>query len=180
LITLELIKHAQSGDRDALTEILRLVEHQVYQTAYYMLRNEQDALDLAQEALLRIYTKIHTYQERAQFKTWVQRIVVNVCIDFYRVKKPTISVEEFDLTFVDHENVETAVMRKFSAQALHEAIEHLNTHYRTAILLRYLHDFSYQEISDTMELPMNTVKSYIFRAKQQLNAVLSQSVHKEG
>ena len=64
-----LIKAAQSGDRDALITLLREIETQVYRTAYYILNNEQDALDASQEALIRIYTKIGSYEEKALFKT---------------------------------------------------------------------------------------------------------------
>ena len=64
----ELIRAAQSGDRDALITLLREIEQHVYRTAYYILNNEQDALDAAQEALIRIYTKINSYEEKAHLK----------------------------------------------------------------------------------------------------------------
>lgn len=86
MVEQELIRAAQTGDRDALITLLREIENQVYRTAYYILNDEQDAHDAAQEALIRIYTKIDTYEEKAQFKTWVQRIVTNICIDKFRRK----------------------------------------------------------------------------------------------
>lgn len=64
----ELIRAAQSGDRDALITLLRDIEQHVYRTAYYILNNEQDALDAAQEALIRIYTKINSYEEKPNSK----------------------------------------------------------------------------------------------------------------
>jgi len=167
-----LIRAAQTGDRDALITLLREIETHVYRTAYYILNNEQDALDAAQEALIRIYTKIDSYEEKAQFKTWVQRIVTNICIDKFRRKKPTVSIEEHELVFQGKESVEREVMSGYLAQDIREAIDRLPEHHRTVVVLRYLQDFSYNEIADSLNLPLNTVKSYLFRARQQLQHLL--------
>lgn len=172
MVALEMIKAAQAGDRDALITLLREIENHVYRTAYYIVGNEQDAMDAAQEALIRIYTKIGSYEEKAQFKTWVQRIVTNICIDRFRRLKPTVSIEEHDMVFRSEKNVEDEVISTHIAKDIREAIERLPEHYRTVVVLRYLHDFSYNEIAETLNLPLNTVKSYLFRARQQLQTLL--------
>ncbi|KOP64250.1 RNA polymerase sigma factor [Paenibacillus solani] len=173
-----LIRAAQSGDRDALITLLREIEQHVYRTAYYILKNEQDAMDAAQEALIRIYTKINSYEEKAQFKTWVQRIVTNICIDKFRRTKPTVSIDEHDLVFRDKLDVEREVMSGYLAEDIKEAINLLPDHHRTVIVLRYLQDLSYNEIADCLNLPLNTVKSYLFRARQQLQNMLQE--HQKG
>ena len=173
-----LIRAAQSGDRDALITLLREIEQHVYRTAYYILKNEQDALDASQEALIRIYTKITSYEEKAQFKTWVQRIVTNICIDKFRRNKPTVSIDEHELVFEDRANVEREVMTGYLAQDIQEAIQKLPEHHRLVIVLRYLQDLSYNEIADCLNLPLNTVKSYLFRARQQLQNMLQE--HQKG
>ncbi len=167
-----LIKAAQAGDREALVTLLREIEHQVYRTAYYLLNNEQDALDASQDALIRIYTKIGSYEEKAQFRTWVQRIVTNICIDKFRRKKPSVSIEEHEMVFQAGDNVETEVLSAYAAEEIREAIGKLPEHHRTVVVLRYLQDFSYNEIADSLNLPLNTVKSYLFRARQQLQILL--------
>lgn len=167
-----LIKAAQSGDREALITLLREIENHVYRTAYYILNNEQDALDASQEALIRVYTKIDTYEEKAQFKTWVQRIVTNICIDKFRKTKPTVSIEEHEMVFQDKSSVEHDVMNCFAMEEIKQAIEQLPEHHRTVVILRYLQDFSYNEIAASLDLPLNTVKSYLFRARQQLQHLL--------
>lgn len=167
-----LIKAAQSGDGEALITLLREIETHVYRTAYYILNNEQDALDAAQEALIRIYTKIGSYEEKAQFKTWVQRIVTNICIDKFRKNKPTVSIEEYDMVFREKQTVEDEVMSTFGVAEIQAAIEQLSEHHRTVVVLRYLHDFSYNEIAESLDLPLNTVKSYLFRARSQLQTLL--------
>jgi RNA polymerase sigma-70 factor (ECF subfamily) len=174
-----LIKAAQSGDREALVKLLREIESQVYRTAYYLLRHEQDALDVAQEALIKIYTKIDTYEEKAQFTTGVQRIVTNVCMDKVRSAKATISIDEHQLTFLAERDVEQTVVSLAVAQDVRRAIQQLPDHYRTVVILRYLQDFSYEEIAACLGLPLNTVKSYLYRAKFQLQSLLG-DYHKGG
>ncbi|HZG78387.1 MAG TPA: sigma-70 family RNA polymerase sigma factor [Paenibacillus sp.] len=174
MVEQNLIRAAQSGDRDALIALLREIETHVYRTAYYILNNEQDAMDAAQEALIRIYTKIDSYEEKAQFKTWVQRIVTNICIDKFRRAKASVSIEEHDMVFPTDNNVEEEVMASYAAKDIREAINQLPEHHRTVVVLRYLQDFSYTEISDSLGLPLNTVKSYLFRARRQLQTLLKE------
>jgi RNA polymerase sigma factor (sigma-70 family) len=168
----ELVRAAQSGDREALLTLLREIETHVYRTAYYMLGNEQDAMDASQEALIRIYTKIQSYEEKALFKTWVQRIVTNICIDKFRRTRPTVSIDEHEMTFTAPRSVEDEILAGDLSQAIREAIDLLPEHHRSVVVLRYLHDFSYNEIADSLQLPLNTVKSYLFRARQQLQTLL--------
>lgn len=172
MVEQELIRAAQSGDRDALITLLREIEQHVYKTAYYILNNEQDAHDAAQEALIRIYTKIGSYEEKAQFKTWVQRIVTNICIDKFRRAKPTVSIEEHEMVFQGRQNVEHEVLSGYLAEDIQQAINQLPEHHRSVVVLRYLQDFSYNEIAESMNLPLNTVKSYLYRARQQLQVLL--------
>jgi RNA polymerase sigma-70 factor (ECF subfamily) len=137
-----------------------------------MLNNEQDAMDASQEALIRIYKKIGSYEERALFKTWVQRIVTNICIDIFRRAKPSISIDEHDLVFPSAHSVEDEVLSAGAVHDIYEAMEKLPEHQRTVVILRYVNDFSYAEIAETLDLPINTVKSYLFRARQQLQVLL--------
>jgi RNA polymerase sigma-70 factor (ECF subfamily) len=168
----QLIRAAQSGDRDALIQLLREIETHVYRTAYYILGDEQDAMDAAQEALIRVYTKIHSYEEKALFKTWVQRIVTNICIDKFRRKKPVVSIDAHNMVFPTENHVEEALIAGHVAKDIREAIDKLPEHHRAVVVLRYLQDFSYNEIAESLDLPLNTVKSYLFRARQQLQTLL--------
>ena len=172
MVALDLIKAAQSGDRDALITLLREIETHIYRTAYYILNNEQDAKDASQEALIRIYTKIQSYEEKAQFKTWVQRIVTNICIDKFRRTKPSVSIDEHEMDFSSNHDLEEEVLSAYVAQDIRDAIDKLPEHHRSVVVLRYLQDCSYNEIADVLDLPLNTVKSYLFRARQQLQGLL--------
>lgn len=168
----ELVKAAQSGDHDAMVTLLREIEGYVYRTAYYIVGNEQDALDASQEALLRVYTRINSYKEKALFKTWVHRIVTNLCIDQFRRRKPTVSIDEHDMVFPTKDDVELESLSIFVAKDIEEAIVKLPDHHRAVVVLRYIQDLSYKEIAESLDLPLNTVKSYLFRARKQLQDLL--------
>ncbi|QOT00986.1 sigma-70 family RNA polymerase sigma factor [Brevibacterium sp. JNUCC-42] len=169
-----LIKKAQAGDQEAMVELLRSIENTVYRSAFYITGNEHDAMDVAQEALLRVFRKIGTFQEKAKFTTWVQRIVSNICMDRFRAKKETLSIDEYELTLQDKQNVEDTILLHSMSEDVHRAIAKLPEHYRVVVVLRYLQDFSYQEIADTLDVPLNTVKSYLFRARYQLQELLQE------
>ncbi|MNN66323.1 ECF RNA polymerase sigma factor SigW [compost metagenome] len=104
----------------------------------------------------------------------MQRIVTNLCIDKFRRTKPTVSIEQHDLIFTDHQTVEDEVMSTYIAQDIRKAIDKLPEHHRSVVVLRYLQDFSYNEIAESLDLPLNTVKSYLFRARQQLQGILKE------
>jgi len=172
VIAPELVKAAQSGERDAIITLLREIETPVYRTAFYMLGNEEDALDASQEALIRIYTKIGSYEEKALFTTWAQRIVTNICIDKFRKTKPAVSIDEHEMSFSAADNIEDEVISAYIAQDIKEAILKLPEQHRKVVVLRYIEDFSYHEIAESLDLPINTVKSYLFRARKQLQILL--------
>lgn len=174
LVDPELISAAKAGDRDAAVALLRQIETHVYRTAYYFLGNEHDAMDASQEAMLKIYTKLGSFEEKASFKTWVQRIVTNVCIDKFRRARPAVSIEAHDMVFSAGNQTEERVMAAAAAEEVREAISRLPDPQRAVVVLRYLQDLSYKEIADALNLPLNTVKSYLFRARQQLQILLQE------
>ncbi|GGK18322.1 RNA polymerase subunit sigma-24 [Caldalkalibacillus thermarum] len=170
----ELVKRAQEGNQDALLQLLREIESPLYRTAYYMLGHEQDALDMTQEALIRIYQNIHQFDKKAQFKTWAQRIVTNLCIDHFRQKKNTVSTDQHDhlLHQRQYDHVEQTVEQSILKDEIQQAISQLSEQQRAVVVLRYLQDFSYQEIADALDLPLNTVKSHLFRVRKELQRLL--------
>lgn len=177
----ELIQSAQAGDREALVQLLREVETPLYRTAFYILGNEHDALDATQDALIKIYRSFHTYKHKAKFSTWAQRIVTNVCIDKCRQRKENLSIDEHDFILNDQSKneVEEEMNRKLMSEDIKGAIKQLPEKHRSVVILRYIQELSYKEIADVVDLPINTVKSHLFRARQQLQELL-QDVQKGG
>ncbi|PTM59533.1 RNA polymerase sigma factor [Desmospora activa] len=167
MVDRECVRRAQAGDREAVVALLRELETPIYRTAYYTLGHEQDAMDAAQEALLRIYRKLNTFRGDADIRTWAQRIAVNTAIDAARRRKDVLSLQE------DRINGGSPVERSAIYTDVREAIRRLPEPQRSVVLLRHIQDFSYQEIADTLELPVNTVKSHLFRGRKKLMEWLS-------
>lgn len=168
----ELIQRAQAGERKALVEILRQLETPLYRTAYYFMGNEQDALDATQEALLKVYRYLPSYKGEAMIYTWAQRIVTNVCMDMFRKRKKVVLMEENYVQEDYHAGKE--IEKGAIISDLKQAIRRLPMPQQTAIILRYVQEYNYKEISEAMGLPLNTVKSHLFRGRKQLQKWLSE------
>lgn len=169
---LELIQLAKSGDNQALIQVLKSIEPSIYKTAFYFMGNEHDAKDVTQDALMKVYTKLHTFQEKAQFKTWVQRITTNLCMDYFRKKREEISIEGSELPLSLKENLEEDVETKLMLEEVIVEINLLSPPLKAVMILRYLHEFSYQEIATALDIPLNTVKSHLYRGRDHLQAVM--------
>lgn len=174
MVDVELIRAAKRGEREAIVQLLREIETPLYRTAFYLIGNEQDALDITQDALIRVYTNIANYREEAQFKTWAQRIVTNLCIDRFRKKRELVSIDEHEITLKSTQNVEEEILSYGMAEDIQRAIEKLPDHFRLVVVMRYIQDYSYNEISESLDLPLNTVKSHLFRARKLLQGLLQE------
>ncbi len=175
----QLILQAQQGDRAALEALLRSVERPIYKTAFYILQSEQDARDVTQEVLLRICRKIHLYEPRAIFKTWVLRITTNLCTDWLRQRKSNLSFDQLDYEWRAPSGTEHEAVTNLYREEVKEALQELPDSVRSVVLLRFVNEWSYQEISETTRMPLNTVKSHIHRARQWLAKRLMQETSEE-
>ncbi len=84
-----LTQRAKRGDREAFAELIEIYKDKIFQLAYRMVGNREDAEDIAQETFLRVYANLHAYDESYKFSTWIYRIATNLCIDRGRKKRPT-------------------------------------------------------------------------------------------
>lgn len=163
-----LIEQAKAGDQGAMVELLQAVERPIYNTAFYYMKNEHDAKDIAQEAMIRIYTKLDTFNGQAQFKTWAQRITINLCKDYFRSKKESLSIEGAELVLIAKVDLEQEITNNLVTENVIEIINTLPDLMRDVMILRYLQEFSYKEISETLNIPLNTVKSHLFRGRERI------------
>lgn len=180
MVSEETINLAKQGDRDALVSILKSAEHDIYQTAYYLTKNEADAKDLMQDTLIRVYQKFHTYQGQASIKVWAQRITTNLFLDKLRKKKAQLfSLDDHEAYhYIPDEgsSVEDQVEGHMKSREVRTAVSKLPEQYKIVIVLRYLQDMSYKEISETLEIPENTVKTHLFRARKLLKDILQNTI----
>jgi len=174
-----LIRRIQQGDAVAFDRLVELHGPRVYNLAYRMLGNAEDAQDVSQEAFLRIYDALPRFRGEASFTTWMYRIVTNVCRDELsrrRRRPPTLTeleVDDGDGAALDEllttgESAEDCVLRQERHQALHQAITALPAPFRAVLVLYDLQGFSYDEIAEMLRVNLGTVKSRLNRARNLL------------
>ena len=177
-----LVKKAKAGDGKAYDELILLYKDAVYSIIYRMVHNQQEAEDLSQEAFIKAYNSINSFNEEYAFSTWLFKIATNNCIDFFRKRKlKTYSMdqtvkykdEEFQQEYADDEpTVDYELVASEKSAMIRKAIYELPEKYRTAILLRHHEERSYEDIAQILKLPLGTVKARIFRAREMLKKSL--------
>lgn len=182
-----LVKKSQAGDVESFELLISSYDKRAYNIAYRIMGNEEDAKDMAQEALLRVFRSIKDFKGQSSFSTWLYRIVTNVCLDELRKRKnenyismdSSIQTEEGELHLElcsDKETPEVAYERTEQMELIKSAIRNLNEEYRSVIVLRDIQGFSYEEISNMLDCSLGTVKSRINRARNMLRDKLKSSM----
>ena len=179
-----LLEQAQSGDQAAFESLISSYEKLVFNVAFRMMGNRDDALDMSQEALIKVYRNIEKCAGITAFKAWICTITTNTCLDELR-KRKIRKAESLDSIYETEDGVKVkqtpandpgpseALLRKEDMRSIAEAINSLTDDYREAILLRDVNGLSYQEIADNLDLSIGTVKSRISRARGTLKQILS-------
>lgn len=143
-------------------------QHRVFRHCFYILHDENAAEDAAQEAFLRAFQKLHTFDStKASFKTWLLTIATRHCLDELRKKAP--------LPLHHSEYVESPLatpQQQAAAAELRDAVLRLPPRYRTVVSLYYWQGYSYEEIAAYMRVPIGSVRGWLHRAKRQLKEVL--------
>ena len=178
-----LLERSKAGDVAAFEILIEAYQKKIFNLAYRIVGNYDDAGDQAQEALIRIFKSIANFKEQSSFSTWVYRITTNVCLDEIRRKKNkrTLSLDE-EIHFEDGEMKRQIISddplpdeiaeREELRSIVSSAIESLPEEQRIVITLRDIQGLSYEEIAEVLDCPSGTVKSRINRARQALKIVL--------
>ena len=176
------LKRAVRGDETAFETLIAPYMDTTYRLCLRMMSNEQDAADMAQEALVRAWRSLSTYKAQSRFSTWLYRITQNVCLDELRKRKSRQmeSLQEMHESGFDpkdeSETPERAAESRETRAQLACAIGRLNDEHRAAILLRDVHGLSYEEIASVLDVNLNTVKSRIARARANLRSILEKDM----
>ncbi len=173
-----LIQRAQKGDHDAFAALVE--EHQlyIYNLALRVVKDENEALDLAQETFIRAWTALPNFKGQSQFRTWLYRIVTNLCYNrLPNLRRSLNDLGDDVMEEIPEPNFDTPAQSYETNETkryLQDAINALDSNYQLLITLRYQNELSYEEIASTLNLPLGTVKTGIFRAKEQLRKSLAQ------
>jgi RNA polymerase sigma-70 factor (ECF subfamily) len=169
-----LIERCLRGDQTAWETIVRQHWRKVFNVAYKFVGKHDEAEDLTQDIFLKIFRSLDTFDRRANFQTWLSTISRNLCIDHYRSvrkERDTIDrrVDASDLSPVSVDVSPYASLEQADlASLLQQALKMLTPSLRAVVLMRDIHELSYQEIADRLLLPEGTVKSRINRGRKQL------------
>lgn len=177
-----LIEQVRDGDRAALGQLLEMHQNRLFSIALRMVSNRDDAAEVTQDAMLKIVQHIDTFRSEAQITTWMTRIVMNQAITRLRRRKlrdhasldttrathpDSDQASSLRKVLEDHRELgpEQRVQDSEMVNQLLSAIDRLDTDFRAVLVLRDLEEMDYQQIADTLEIKVGTVKSRLFRAR---------------
>jgi RNA polymerase sigma-70 factor (ECF subfamily) len=184
----ELVQQTLDGDRRAFGVLVERHQKQIFALVSKLIRDQNEVEDVAQECFIRAYKALGTFRGDAQFSTWVYRIVYNTCLT-RREQQARRQDREISM-FAENEQADDQP-REFEdedgplpdevfeatdvRERLLKHLENMPVHYRAVLVLYYYEERSYQEIADALDLPMNTVKVHLLRAKKRLKKLLTES-----
>lgn len=166
---IKLIKESMKGNKESFGILIKNNKEYLYKMAFLYVKDEQDALEVIHETVYRAFLNIEKLKKAKFFNTWITRILINVSIDFLKKKGKNEMLDES--TPIIKERCEISTEEKLD---LYNAIDLLNDNYKTVIIMMYFNDMKIKDISKVMEIPENTVKTYLRRAKQALGEVLKE------
>ncbi len=178
----ELIHKAIAGNEEAYKQLLENYRGAIFNLLFKMVHNKEETEDLVQEAFIKAFKALPSFNEEYAFSTWLYKIAVNNCIDHmrkkrlktYSINKPVQSKDgEMEREFPDTSmSPDKEILTKERAGLISTAIDELPENYRVAIVLRHSDEKSYEEIAEILEIPLGTVKARIFRAREMLKKKL--------
>jgi RNA polymerase sigma-70 factor (ECF subfamily) len=168
----ELIVQAQQGDRRAFGELVRLHHSGVINVVYRMCGDASLAEDAAQEAFIRAWQHLPKYTPRSPFRNWVYRIATNAALDTLRRERDTTDVDDLPLVAAE-DGPEAALEKAERSEWVQQAVVALPPASRAVLVLREYEGLSYQEIAETLNIPIGTVMSRLNYARTQLRESLA-------
>ena len=174
-----LIEQCLKGQQSSFSELIDKYKNLVFNLAYRMTYNLQDAEDISQEVFIRVYKSLYNFNPNYKFSTWLYQMTLNLCRDRFRKGKiPSVSLDtpldkddQKDLRSIipdNQNNPEDIIIRTEQTNFVNELISSLPLKYREVIVLRHLRDLSYEEMSKILNISLGSVKTRLFRAREQL------------
>jgi RNA polymerase sigma factor (sigma-70 family) len=181
---IQLVARARAGDERAFRVLLEKYERAVFSICLRMVRNRDEATDLAQESFIKVFGSLDRYNPAFAFSSWLFKITSNLCIDHLRKRRiSTLAMDEpvegekgeFTRQYEAPDPTPDEIFsRNEKMQKLEAGIAALPEHYRIMLVLRHQEDMSYEEIAESLSIPLGTVKARIHRAREMLKAILEE------
>ena len=181
----ELILRFQKGDELAYVELVNRYRDRLMNFVYRYVGTREEAEDIVQDTFVKLFQKKDYYRPISEFSTWIFTIASNLAKTELRKRKrrkvsylSQIGMEEKDFDIPVEDTTDEEMVGEFTESQIQDAIQSLQLHFRTALILRDIEELSYEEISKILDVPLGTIKSRINRARLQLQEMLKQ-VHKD-
>ena len=161
---MNLVKKAQKGNDKAFLTLFQEHEQEIYRIAFLYVKNKDDALDVVQETAYHSFKSIKNLQEIKYFKTWLIRIAINCSIDLLRKQNKVVQmIPEFEDFITKDVNEDIAL-----EITLRDLIENLKEEEKSVVILRFYENLTLKEVSETLEIPLGTAKTVLYRALKKL------------
>jgi RNA polymerase sigma-70 factor (ECF subfamily) len=171
-----LIEQCKKGNQKAQLQIYNLYCEAMFCIACRYLKDEEEAKDAMQEGFIKAFSKIDSYHKEASFGSWLKRVIINQCLDVVKKKKlETIPLDDYSLEIIDDNDWSFDV--RITKEKVLEAIGRLPEKHQTVINLYLIEGYDHSEISDIMEIPIKTSRTYLRRGKLQLQELLKEQKH---
>jgi RNA polymerase sigma-70 factor (ECF subfamily) len=170
-----LVDKIKQGDKEAFMKVVNLYQKKIFALTYSMVREREDALDLVQEAFLRLYEKIYSYRKGENFNAWLMQIVRNLSIDFLRRKKSrkSDSLESLDIEREDLSSPNENPGKFSPREMIYQAAAELPERQRLVFIFHHFEDLKYEEIATRLNISIGTVKSLHFKAIKKMRRILA-------
>ena len=172
---LDLVEACKRGDQKAQFELYRLYHAAMYNTTLRIVGDSDDAEDVMQEAFLKAFTKLETYRKEVSFGAWLKRIVINKALDFLRLKREQLSLEEAGEIGEMVEEPSDTVDVEYRADAIKKAVYALPEGYRIVLSLILLEGYDHEEVSTILNISNATSRTQYHRAKKRLIELLKRN-----
>lgn len=169
----DLIQRSRTGDVDAFDQLVGVHQDRVYQLAYRITGNREDAWDAAQEAFLKAYRSLRTFRGTAAFSTWLHRVAVNTALDIVRRRPQQRAQSLEEAVVLTGDDPADQVQRQDLQRRIYHAIATLPVDHRVVVILRDLEGLAYDEIARTLQIPIGTVRSRLSRGRDTLRMMLA-------
>jgi len=171
----EYIRKAQEGDQEAFHSLVRIYDDRISGLIYSIVLNKQDAEDLYQEIFLKVWKKIHTFQFRSNFYSWLYRVTVNTCYNYTKKRSRHYWKDEIQITASTEFSSEGINLHNSEPHdALYNAINKLSPRLRTITIMHYFEGNTISNISMILKIGEGTIKKYLFRVREILRKELKQ------
>ena len=178
-ISEEILAKASAGDLESFAALYKTTAGLVYNVALRIVNNREDAQEVTQEVFLIIYHKLKSFRFESSFKTWVYRITANYAINFAKreSKNKTVEYDDNLMTETNDNDIQSEIDQEHKKKMIEELLSAINPEQRACVILRNLEGLSYQQIAETLQIKVNTVRSRLKRAREKLLLAGKKAVH---